>query len=98
MVSVETRLNENWLLILNFFFIAFMLGWQANFLIMDLIVSFLVDIEVSSGQLKRFNESVIDPKRLLKVEATSLHNDLHIVSKLFLDRVEDSFFVKLMIL
>ena len=38
---------------------------------MNLIVSFPDDIKVSSGQLKRFNKSVIDPKCLLKVEATS---------------------------
>ena len=38
---------------------------------MELIVSFPDDIEVSSGQLKRFNESVIDPTCSLKVEATS---------------------------
>ena len=37
---------------------------------MDLIVSFPDDIEVSSGQLKRFNEPVIHQKCLLKVEAT----------------------------
>ena len=41
------------------------------FLIMELVVSFPDDIEVSSGQLKWFNESVIDSKCLLKVEATS---------------------------
>ena len=34
-------------------------------------MSFPDDIEVSSGQLKRFNKSVIDPKCLLKVDATS---------------------------
>ena len=32
-------------------------------------------LEVSSGQLKRFNQSVIDPKCLLKVEATSFYFD-----------------------
>ena len=37
---------------------------------MELIVSFPDDTEVSSVQLKKFNESVIDPKCLLKVEAT----------------------------
>ena len=70
MVSVDIWLNENSLLILNFFFIAFILRRKANFLIMELIVSFPDDIEVSSGQLKKFNESVIDSKYLLKVEAT----------------------------
>ena len=30
------------------------------------------------GQLKRFNESVIDPKCLLKVEATSFYCDSYI--------------------
>ena len=34
-------------------------------------VSFLDDIEVSSSQLKRFDESVIDPECLLKIAATS---------------------------
>ena len=29
------------------------------------------DIEVSLGQLKRFNQCVIDPKCLLKIAATS---------------------------
>ena len=34
-------------------------------------MSFPDDIEVSSGQLKRFKESVIDPKCLFKIAATS---------------------------
>ena len=34
-------------------------------------MSFPDDIEIFSGQLKRFSESVIDSKCLLKVEATS---------------------------
>ena len=38
---------------------------------MELIVSFPDDIEVSLDQLKRFKESVIDPKCLLKIAATS---------------------------
>ena len=42
---------------------------------MELIVSFPDDSEVSSGQLKRFNKSVIDPKCLLKVEAASFYFD-----------------------
>ena len=71
MVSVDARLNENSLLILNFFCIAFILGWKANFLLMKLVVSFPDDIKVPSSQLKRFNEPVIDPKCLLKVEARS---------------------------
>ena len=70
-VPVGTWLNENSLLLLNFFFIAFILRRKANFLIMELIVSFSDDIEVSSGQLKRFNESVTDPKCFLKVEGKS---------------------------
>ena len=44
---------------------------KCKFLLMDLIVSFLNDIEVSSGQLKKFKESLIDPKCLLKITATS---------------------------
>ena len=71
MVSVDTYLNENSLLILNFFFIAFVLGWKEKFSIMELTVSFPDDIEVSSSQLKRFNESVVDPECLLKIAATS---------------------------
>ena len=33
-------------------------------------VPFHYDIEASSSQLKRFNDSVIDPESLLKIEAT----------------------------
>ena len=65
MVSIDTWLNENLLLILNFCFTVFILQWKANFFIIKLIVSFPDDIEVFSDQLKRFNESVIDPKCLL---------------------------------
>ena len=69
----------------EFFFIAFILQRKANFLIMELIVSFPDDIEVSSGQLKTFNESVIDPKCLLKIEATSFcfDNNLSFSSNIF---------------
>ena len=51
---------------------------------MQLIVSFPDDTEVSSGQLKRFNESVIDPKFSLKVEATSFcfDNNLSFLSNI----------------
>ena len=35
-------------------------------------MSFPDDIEVSSGQRKKFNEFVVDPKCLLKVEAISV--------------------------
>ena len=48
-----------------------MLWSNANFLLMKLILSFPHDIEVSSGQLKRYKEPVIDPKSLLKIAATS---------------------------
>ena len=58
-----TWLNKNSLLILIFFFV-FIFRWKASFLIMELIVSFPYDTKVSSGQLKRFSESVIDPKCL----------------------------------
>ena len=71
MVSEDTWLNKNSLLILNFFFIAFILWWKANFLIMELIVSFPDDIEVSSSQWKRFNESLFDRECLLKIAVTS---------------------------
>ena len=55
----------------EFFFIAFILRWKANFLIMELIVPFPDEIEVSSSQLKRFKKSVIDPRCLLNIAATS---------------------------
>ena len=58
-----TWLNKNSLLILIFFFV-FIFRWKASFLTMELIVSFPYDTKVSSGQLKRFSESVIDPKCL----------------------------------
>ena len=72
MAFVDRRLNINLLLILNFVFIAFILWWKANFLIMELILSFPDDTEVSSDQLKRFDESVVDPKCLLKIQGTSI--------------------------
>ena len=72
MASVDRRLNINLLLILNFVFIAFILWWKANFLIMELILSFPDDTEVSSDQLKIFDESVVDPKCLLKIQGTSI--------------------------
>ena len=42
------------------------------------------DVEVSSGQLKRFNQSVIDPKCLLKIPATSFcfYNNLSFSSNI----------------
>ena len=39
---------------------------------MELILSFPDDTEVSSDQLKRFDESVVDPKCLLKIQGTSI--------------------------
>ena len=65
MVSIDTWLNENLLLILNFCFTVFILRWKVNFFIIKLIVSFPDDIKLFSDQIKRFNESVIDPKCLL---------------------------------
>ena len=68
MVSLDTVLNENLLLILNSLFIsAFILWRKVNSLIMELIVSFPDDIEVYSGQVKKSDESVDDPKCLLKI-------------------------------
>ena len=68
MVSLDTVLNENLLLILNSLFIsAFILWRKVNSLIMELIVSFPDDIEVYSGQIKKSDESVDDPKCLLKI-------------------------------
>ena len=46
-------------------FIVFILRWKESFLIIELIVSFAEDSKRSSGLLKRFNESVTDPKCLL---------------------------------
>ena len=71
MVSVDTWLNKNSLLTLNFFLIAFILQLKTNFLRMELIVSFPDAIEVSSSQLKKFNDSVIDSECLLKTAAAS---------------------------
>ena len=81
MVSEDTWLNKNSILILNFFFIAFILQWKSIFLIMGLLMSFPDDIEVSLSQLKRFNEPVIDPEFLLNIAATSDHltSDLIII-------------------
>ena len=56
---------------LDFFLYSFHILLKGNFLIIELIVSFADDIKVSLSQLKRFNESVIGPKCLLKVQATS---------------------------
>ena len=68
MVSLDTVLNENLLLILNSLFIsAFILWRKVNSLIMELIVPFPDDIEVYSGQIKKSDESVDDPKCLLKI-------------------------------
>ena len=70
---------------IDFFVYCFYIWREANFLTMELIVSFPDDIEVSSGQLKRFNKSVIDPKCLLKVETTSFcfDNNLFFLSNTF---------------
>ena len=57
----------------DFFFIAFILRWEAHVLIMKLIIWFPDDIGVSSSQLKRFNGSVIDPECLLKTAVTSFY-------------------------
>ena len=66
MVFIDTWLNENLLLILNFCFTVFYTSVKDKFLfIIELIVSFPDDIEVFTDQLKRFNESVIDPRCLL---------------------------------
>ena len=70
MLSADTKLNENSLLILNFFLCCFYTWVKCKFLIMELIVSFPENIEVSLSQLKRFNGSLIDLKGLLKVEVT----------------------------
>ena len=78
MVSVDTWLNKNSLLILNFFFPAFILWSKANILIMELIVPFPNDILVYLGQLKRFDKFMVDPKYLLNIEATSFCFDKNV--------------------
>ena len=52
-------------------------------------MSFPDDTEISSGQLKRFSKSVIDPKCLLKVEATSfcLDNNLSFSSNIIISYI-----------
>ena len=40
---------------------------------MELLASFPDDSEVSSSLLKRFNNSVIDPKYLLKIAAITIY-------------------------
>ena len=55
----------------EFLLYCFYTSVKGKFFIIELIVSFPDDIEVFSDQLKRFNESIIDPKRLLKIAATS---------------------------
>ena len=60
--------NFDFLLI---FSIVFIIWSKGSFLIMKLIASLPNDTEVSSGQLKRLSESVIDPTCSMKVEATS---------------------------
>ena len=78
MVSVDKWLNKNSLLILNFFFAAFILWSKANILIMELIVPFPNDILVYLGQLKRFDKFLVDPKYLLNIEATSFCFDKNV--------------------
>ena len=73
MVSVGTWLKKDSLLTLISLFIVFILWWKANFLIMELLASFPDDSEVSSSLLKRFNNSVIDPKYLLKIAAITIY-------------------------
>ena len=51
----------------DIFFIAFILWLKASFLIMELTMSLPNNTERSSRQLKRLNESVIDPKCSIKV-------------------------------
>ena len=48
---------------------------KGNFFNNELILSLLDDIEVSSGQLKRSDESVVDPQCLLKIEVTFFYFD-----------------------
>ena len=73
MVSVDTWLKENPLLLLNFFFIAFIPWWKANFLIMKLIVTFFDNLGVSSSQLNRFKGPVFDQECFMKFAVISFY-------------------------
>ena len=77
--------NRKFVFNFDCFVYCFYICRKANFLIMELIVSFPDDIELSSGQLKIFTKSVIDPKCLLKFEATSFcfKNNLSFSSNIF---------------
>ena len=55
----------------EFLLYCFYTSLKGKFFYNRVIVSFPDDIEVFSDQLKRFNKSVIDPKCLLKIAATS---------------------------
>ena len=59
MVSLDTWWIENSLLILNFLFIAFILWWKTNFLIIELCHS-----------LMALNFGLVDPKFSLKIKVT----------------------------
>ena len=69
MVSVVIWLKENLLLILDYYYCFYTLLKEKS-LIMVLILPLSDDIEVSLRQLKRFDESVVDSKCLLKIETT----------------------------
>ena len=59
MVSVDTWLNEN---SLDFFLYCLYASVKGKFFTNGVNLSFADDTEVSSGQLKRFKESLIDPE------------------------------------
>ena len=69
MVSVDIWLKENLLLILDYYYCFYTLLKEKS-LIMVLILPLSDDIEISPRQLKRFDESVVDSKCLLKIETT----------------------------
>ena len=56
--------------VFNFFFFLLVL-YLVKGKFFNIIMELIDDVEVSSGQLKGFYKSLIDPKYLLKVEATS---------------------------
>ena len=71
MVSVDIWLNKNSLFLLIFFVYCLYTLVKGKFFNNELILSFPDYTEVPSGQLKRFDVPVVDPKCLLKIEATS---------------------------
>ena len=71
MVSVDTYLNENSLLILNFFFIAFVLGWKKKFFNNGVHCAIPIIWEVRSTCFPKWFEITINTT-FLKVQQIAL--------------------------